>query len=387
MHEEHDRPLALTLWRTFSRGRHTRYTWREFVDTFVAQPEVVRDKRKVAGFSLGSFSGNRRALSRVEGVHALVLDFDRGDTTLDQTARLLPGVQGVAHTTFSHTPAHPKLRAAFLLSRPVLADEYARIWAWAEPSITKAGHVLDESARDASRFWYLPSHRPGAPYEWREFAGAPLDVEKVLAEAPPLSRLFPVSGRRHTPVEKRRSESGGDGDAADTFFGAAFAFAGLAFEPMDNGALPIVCPWRDAHTSGVDGDSSTVILPADGCWGLFYCSHAHCVQRRTSDLLDVLPPQALNAARAAHGRGLLRVKVVQGWKERLDALPGIPALERFVLRCRPGAGPIFAMTVKPGSVFHQHLDELSLQALLGRRIDVVLEGGAIKSAKLVQEIA
>ena len=79
----------------------------------------------------------------------------------------------------------------------------------------------------------------------------------------------------------------------------------------------------------------------------------------------------------------MRVKVVKGWMERLDALPGVPALERFVLRCRPEAGPIFAVTVKPGSVFHRHLDELSLQALLGRRIDVSLEGGTVKFARLV----
>jgi hypothetical protein len=384
MNEAHNCTLAVTLWRTFSRGRHTRYTWREFVDTFVAQPEIVRDKKKVAGFSLGSFTGNRRALSRVEAVHALILDFDCGDTTLEQAARLLPGAQGVAHTTFSHKPTHPKLRAVFLLSRPVLADEYARIWSWAESRISRAGHVLDEAARDASRFWYLPSHRPGAPYEWREFAGKPIDVEKALSEAPP-SRPLPVGGaQRRTPIGRGREVCALD-DGGGTFFGTAFAFAGLAFEPADNGALPVVCPWRDTHTSGFDGDSSTVIFPAttDGGWGLFHCSHAHCAQRKTSDLLDVLPRQALNAARTAHGRGLLRVKVVHGWKEWLDEKPGVPALERFVLRCRPDAGPIFAMTVKPGSVFHRYLDELSVKALIGRRIDVSMEGSAVKAARLV----
>jgi hypothetical protein len=45
------------------------------------------------------------------------------------------------------------------------------------------------------------------------------------------------------------------------------------------------------------------------------------------------------------------------------------------------------VTVKPGSSFHQHLDELSLKALIGRRIDVSLEGGTVRAAKLVQEVA
>lgn len=380
--------FMLTLWRTFSRGRRGRYTWREFIDTFVAQPEIVRDKTQVAGFSLGSFEGNYRALSRVEGVHALVLDFDRGDTTLDQAPGLMPGHRSVAYTTFSHTPKHPKLRVIFPLSRPVRGDEYARIWAWAAPGITRSGHVLDESARDASRFWYLPSHRPGASYEWREFAGEALDVERVLAESP-LLRSLPGGGSTAQQPLSGRERVLCDIEAVDTFFGMAFAFAGMAFEPLDDGKLPVVCPWKGVHTGGFDGDSSTVIMPAttDSGWGLFHCSHAHCVRRKTSDLLDVLPQKAFNSARVEHGRGLLRVKVVTGWKERLEALPGFPMLERFVLRCRPREGAIFPVTIKPGSRFHQHLDELSLKALIGRRIDVSLEGGTVKAAKLVQEVA
>lgn len=387
--QDDKQPITVTLWRNFSRGRRSQYAWRGFVDTFVAQPEVVRDKHQVAGFSLGRFDGNRRALSRVEEVYALILDFDRGDTTIAQAKRLLPDTQGVAHTTFSSTPAHPKLRAIFRLSRPVRADEYTRIWTWAESSITKAGHILDESARDASRFWFLPSHKPGAPYEWREFAGAPLDVEKVLAEepqAPPSSRPLPGGGPGQSTLPGRGRERG-DIDGAETFFGAAFAFAGMAFEPLDDGKLPVVCPWAREHTSGFDGDSSTVVMPAttDSGWGLFHCSHAHCARRQTLDLLDVLPAKALNSARAEHGRGLMRVKVVSGWKERLEALgPDIPALERFVLRCRPSEGAIFPVTIKPGSRVHQYLDELSLKSLIGRRIDVSLEGGTVRAVKLVR---
>jgi len=391
MPNDHDEPFTLTLWRNFSRGRRSRYTWPEFTATFIAQPEVVRDKHQVAGFSLASFEGNRRILSRVENVHALVLDFDRGDTTIKQAATLIPGTRGIAYTTFSHTPEHPKMRAIFRLSRPVLAHEYARIWAWAEPSITKTGHVLDESARDASRFWFLPSHPPGAEYIWRELNGAPLDVERVLAEAPQVSPLSrPLSGGGLILPESGRERRLVDIDGAETFWGTAFAFAGMAFESLDDGKLPVVCPWSGSHTSGFDGDSSTVIMPAatDGGWGLFHCSHAHCARRQTLDLLDVLPTKALNAARAEHGRGLLRVKVVNGWKEQLDALgPDVPALERFVLRCRPSDGAIFPLTVKPGSRVHQYLDELSLKALIGRRIDVSLEGGTVRAAMLVREVA
>jgi hypothetical protein len=190
--------FMLTLWRTFSRGRRGRYTWREFIDTFVAQPEVVRDKTQVAGFSIASFEGNRRTLSRVEGVHALVLDFDHGDTTLVQAQRLIPGTQSIAYTTFSHTPEHPKLRAIFPLSRPVLAGEYARIWAWAEQGITRAGHVLDEAARiegctPLQVLWkvYVPLARPvylayalvSVSYHWNNFLW-PLIITNSVGSRP-----------------------------------------------------------------------------------------------------------------------------------------------------------------------------------------------------------
>jgi hypothetical protein len=386
------RPFALTLWRTFSRGRREKHTWQSFIDTFVRDPEVVRDKRKVAGFSLASFTDNRRALPRVEQVHALILDFDEGDTTIRQAAHLLPNVRGVTYTTFRHTSEHPKLRVIFLLSRPVDAEEYSRVWAWVADKITRAKRVLDESTRDASRFWYLPSHPPGSTYEWHELEGQPLDVTKALSETSTHTRPFPVGapvrGRQpaaHKPGKGRVCADLSDAD--QTFFGRAFAFAGMAFELLDNGALPVVCPWARAHTGGTDGDSSTVVFPptTEAGWGLFHCSHAHCTGRETSDLLDVLPVASLDAARREHGRGLLRVRVIDGWFQRLEAMPEFPALDRFILKCRPReGGAVFTMTVKIGSTLHvQYLDALSLPLLIGRRVDVAMEDRKVRGARLV----
>lgn len=376
--------LIVTLWRTFSRGRRSKYTWREFTDTFIRNPEVVLEKSSVAGFSLGSFIENRRALSRVEAVYALTFDFDGGDTPLDRAHRLIRDAAGVAYTTFSHSENYPKLRAIFRLDRPVNAEEYARIWILFAKKIAENGHALDESARDASRFWYLPSHRPKALYEWRELDGEPIDVEQTLKDAPqPL-----VSGSG--PATRKWSElcvpiAGGVG--AETFFGRAFELAGMSFDPLLNGALPVICPWSKDHTSGFDGDSSTVVFPptTDARWGLFHCSHAHCVRRKTPDLLDVLPVEALDEARREHGRGMLRAKVIRGWEERLEPLYELPAMDRFVLRCKPrGYTPAFTMTVKESSSTHlQYLDGLPLSKLIGRRLDVSMEGREIKAARLV----
>ena len=381
-------PLTLTLWRSFSRGRRTQYTWRDFIDTFVAQPEIVRDKRKVAGFSLAAFDGNRRSLPRVEQVHALILDFDEGDTTPEQAQSLLPGVKGVTYTTFRHTPAHPKLRLIFPFNRPVDANEYARIWGWAADKITKAKRVLDESTRDASRFWYLPSCPPKTTYEWRELVGDELDVERALRAAPKSTptRLFPGPGKGPARLQgasvarKGRVCADPSDDASESFFGRAFVAAGMSFDLLDNGALSVTCPWASQHTSGEDGDSSTVVFPATSSsgWGLFHCSHAHCVERTTLDLLDVLPPMALDVAQREHGSGIVRAKVRAGWMQHLDAQPEFEELDRFILRCYPnGSGPPLIWTVKIGSRAHiEGLDAQPLKALRGRMVDLAVRSGA-----------
>jgi hypothetical protein len=380
--------IPVTLWRSFSRGRCSAYTWREFVDTFIRNPEVVRDKKRVAGFSLGKFTDNKRALHRVEHVHALTLDFDGGDTTVEQAARLLPGMRRVAYTTFSHTIEWPKLRVIYPLSRPVNAFEYENLWLWAANKITALGHVLDESARDASRFWYLPSHPPGGVYEWDELEGKPLDVDGILAgcttlrpipgEGQALTRLLDASGKGRVCVPLD--------EAASSFFGRAFALAGMAYEPMESGALPIVCPWASAHTSGDDGDTSTVILPptTDAKWGLFHCSHAHCAKRKTIDLLDVLDPSVLKAARLEHGAGIVRAQVRAGFLQRLEASDELAALERFVLRCYPvGGGAPLIWTVKLNSRAHvEGLSALPLGALRKRKVDLATRGREITWGRL-----
>jgi len=386
--------FILTLWRTFSKGRRANYSWSEFVDTFVAQPEVVRIKERVAGFSLASFEGNRRALSRVEQVHALTLDFDQGDTTIEQAQYLLPETRGVTYTTFSHTPKHPKLRVIYPFSRPVDASEYERIWMWIASKIgTK--HALDEATRDASRFWYLPSHKPGAEYEWQTMKGSALDVPTVLKESWDTLPSFPGKTtspeRRPRPSFSRKARSVCDDSADESFFGRAFVAADMAFELLDNGALAVTCPWAREHTSGFDGDSSTVVFPptSEARWGLFHCSHAHCVHRTGYDLLDVLPTAALEAARREHGSGFVRARIRAGWVQTLSALPGFPALDRLVLHCYPyGGGPPLVWTVKIGSKAHvEGLGSLSAEALRKQDVDLAVRGREIVWGRLAKSTA
>ena len=384
-------PVVLTLWpsRREPFGRQSSMTWDRFVARFVADPESANRKDRVAGFALASFAG-RRALANVEKVFALVLDFDDGDTTLEQAALLFPRTRAAVYTTFSSTPAKPKLRLILPFTRPVSADEYARIWLWAEGRCTKRKRTIDASTRDPSRLWFIPSHAVGCTtYAWRELPGRPVDVAKVLAAAPPLP-LIPVRLKRgNGPARARRTQEVAEGMGApanESFWGRAFELAGMALATLGNGQVAVVCPWESEHTGG-DTVSSTVILPPteDG-WGIFLCRHAHCAKRRTLDLLDVLPAPALEAARIEHGSGLVRARVVRGFVQHLDAHDGLAALDRFMLWCEPvGGGAGFRWTVKLSSEAHRALQSLSLGRLLGRRVDVAMRGSEVTWAKLVPD--
>lgn len=206
--------IDVTLWRTFARGRCDRHTWGSFMRTFVHDPEVVRDKKSVAGFSLARFTDDRRALSRVEQVYGLVLDLDHGDPTFEAVEGAFEHTLGTIYTTFSHTPEEPRLRAIFPLPRPVSAPEYDRVWLWAKRQCAKAGLKVDASARDASHLFFLPSHPPGAEYSFKELKGRPLDVDRALEQIPHTLVVVPCRKRESQETTTRgvgdRTASGED---------------------------------------------------------------------------------------------------------------------------------------------------------------------------------
>ncbi len=260
--------VALTLWRTFRpnphesvkfvrEGRRRTYTWDEFVGTFIADPERAPIKNSVAGFALAAFTDNRRILANVEHVDALILDFDHGRPSIEKIKAAFPGILGVAYTTWSHERHAPRLRTILLHSRPVSQDEHDRLWLWAQAACTKVGLEADESARDSTHLYFLPSYRPGASYRWRTLEGRPLNVDRTLRHAPTSPRTF-SSARggsraggtsRVPPPETVRGVVCG---ASKSFFGRAFVLAELAFTSLENGVLPVICPWSREHSPGAD---------------------------------------------------------------------------------------------------------------------------------------
>jgi hypothetical protein len=402
-------PVVVTLWpsRRHPFGRRQTITWATFVRRFVAAPEPSTRKEDVAGFSLATFTGDRRALDRVEFAYALTLDFDDGATTLDEAARLFPRVCGVAYTTYSSTPKTPKLRLVLLCSRPITPEEYSRLWAWANRRCVKKRHPIDVSACDASRFWFLPSHPFGCTtYAWRELRGRVLDVDKVLRIA--AARHIDVLPGQRAGGTRPGPRKDVDVPASETLLGRAFTHAEKVLDTRDDGTMLVTCPWEGRHTSG-DCASSTVVFPSTSATarGHFHCKHAHCVGRTARDVLLALPRRAVARARRDHGlEQRVRATVVRAW---LDSRPGWdsrPPLVRWRLDLATRGGELLsANVVLPtagmehasatfDAVFPNlrwrpqlaHLDEWRRRKLVpvGMKLDVTVRGSEITSMQVAK---
>jgi hypothetical protein len=62
---------------------------------------------------------------------------------------------------------------------------------------------------------------------------------------------------------------------------------GLYHKPLKDHIHVVTCPWSDHHTTGTNGDTSTIIFEGNGqSWPGFYCKHAHCTDRAIKDILE-----------------------------------------------------------------------------------------------------
>jgi hypothetical protein len=352
-------PLVVTLWpsRTKPFGRRDRHTWPSFVETFIASPEIAIRKESIAGYAFVTFKDNRRALGNAEHVFALMFDLDQGDVSIDQAARLWRRTRAALYTTFSSTPAHPKLRIIIALSRPVSPEEHARLWLWAAKRFARAKITLDESTRDASRLWYIPSHKPGGTYEWRVLNGKPLDVPSLLRGA---ARAV-LPGQGSVPTEAREAPvprtDGAEPPASETLLGRAFTHAGMVLtDSRTDGVMFVTCPWEKRHTSAGDS-SSTVVFPSESAAavGHFHCLHQHCSARTARDVLRTLPAAAVAHARRDHGlEAHVRATVVGAWLESRPAWDARPPLVRWRLDLATRDGELLRANIVLPSPGYEH---------------------------------
>ena len=171
------------------------------------------------------FEGNRRANENVLLVHLQVVEFDnnrkervRNEATGKVELKTVPlpveeratfaqtvefvrsqGWSGIVVTSYSHAPEHHKGRAYLLTSRAVTPSEHRRLQWVLHDRFTSAGIIPDPATVDPARIWYLPIHREGHEYLVERIHGKPIDVDALLAEAPP--ERGPRSNSGHEPGE------------------------------------------------------------------------------------------------------------------------------------------------------------------------------------------
>ena len=129
--------------------------WREYNRHFVTETltpdELVNTIWQ--GHAVSAVCAGYRKSENFVSRQELSLDFDQGDRTLDELARdpFLVRHAYALHTTSSHTPQAPRLRAVFILDRPITdPDQYAR---YARALVWRF-QTSDIKCKDAVRLWF-----------------------------------------------------------------------------------------------------------------------------------------------------------------------------------------------------------------------------------------
>ena len=149
--------------------------------------------------------GATRSRASVTEVACLPLDLDHvpPDQMLSTLGKLSP-FKRIVQSSHSDAPSDRCLRPILALTRPVLASEYPRFW---NAAVVALGVPVDRATSDASRLYYLPS-RPsdachsaddGSGYMFSFSDGALLDVDAILASAPPEPEPVPYDHEFEVP--------------------------------------------------------------------------------------------------------------------------------------------------------------------------------------------
>ncbi len=164
-------------------GKRVTTTWPKLVAR-LSVPRIAAVKHDVPGLSLATYAGDKRALANVESVWAIGLDLDK-DVDLSDLHAKFASTEGFIHTTHSSTLDVPRCRVFLLLSRPVTADEYRRVYQATSIMAELGGLTVDRAASDPSRFWFLPSVRAeGCSYVYWPCTGKPINVDAALRAVP-----------------------------------------------------------------------------------------------------------------------------------------------------------------------------------------------------------
>ena len=180
--------VRLTLWPTLrnTAGTEEALSWSDLRAKFeqprVFPPDLLERKdgkwKKPDGlplFSLATFTGSKREGKSVEAVHAAVCEHDAGNLTPDDIRRAWGHLRGFAYTTFNSTQAARRWRVVLEMTETLEPARWPAVFAQLRETAAAAGAELDESAKDASRAWFLPAHPEGEEFLFVTLDGEPLE--------------------------------------------------------------------------------------------------------------------------------------------------------------------------------------------------------------------
>lgn len=102
--------------------------------------------------------------------------------------------RGVAHTSYNHSPAHPKYRVILPLAEPLNPAEFHRLWMWLFERVEKK---CDPSCKNPDRMFFLPrctSEAATDKWPWmRELHGPYLSLSVVPADFHPAEAFQPLT--------------------------------------------------------------------------------------------------------------------------------------------------------------------------------------------------
>lgn len=157
------------------------FTWDELATWLDASRETT-DKFSVAGFGAHVLRGSARRADLVERVTLFGFDVDAGTPPqVEESLRLLKaaGLRTVVYSSHSHCAVKPALRFLIAPSRPITPAEYPGLRRYLITQFKVP--CKPEQSGDVSRFWFLPSHKPGATHHFESFGDHTFDVGAALA--------------------------------------------------------------------------------------------------------------------------------------------------------------------------------------------------------------
>lgn len=193
-----------TTWPDLVARLATTHRTTETVDQYRQMRKPDQDRIKdVGGFVAGHLRDGRRKKGHALSRSILTLDADFATPALWDEISMLWDEATAVYSTHKHTPAKPRLRVLFPLSRDVSEAEY-------EPVVRKVADLLgidqfDDTTYEATRLMYWPSTSADGEYVFEHKPGVLLDPDRILAMYDDWRDVstWPVSSRQNKAIVSR----------------------------------------------------------------------------------------------------------------------------------------------------------------------------------------